>query len=174
MKCLISYPLLFREGGPGRKGRTLQIRSLPVQLLPRTTAISPPLEVLMNNSETPFARWLRTERKPGPGTTHAGKLGLVFEELPCGCAGQERVRCYCEQRALRARIDWLEARDNLVPELGPEPSTTVVCTCPEFEERSNMRSILIHPDGKVFHWPCGRQIGQLTAEPGSATVSCGG
>lgn len=118
-----------------------------------------------------FEAWLAQQTQPAHPGTNAQNLGIVIEgTLPCGCIGPEMVRCSCEERHLQARIDWLRRKDDLFTNLGPEPvATKWKCTCASvYDPRPGMRHLIIHPDGKVWHWSCGKVIGQITAvaQPG--------
>ncbi len=128
-----------------------------------------------------FADWLAQQTRPAHPGANAQNLVLVFDDdsLPCGCTTRdpERVRCYCETRHLEDRQVWLRRRDELFTDLGPEPvAGKWHCSCHEPEDRPGMRHqvrhIVVHPDGKVWHWGCGKQIGQITTPTGP--VGCVG
>lgn len=126
-----------------------------------------------------FATWLAQQTQPAHPGPHAHNLGLTFDDeaLPCGCTVRDpdRLRCYCEQRHLQTRLEWLRRRDDLLPNLGQEPiAAKWKCTCEgTHETRPGMRHIIVHPDGGVFHWSCGKPIGRITA-PAGPTPCVGG
>lgn len=118
-----------------------------------------------------FADWLAQQTQPThPGPHARNEIHQFDDTLPCGCIGLDRLRCYCEARHLQVRLDWLRRKGDFFTDLGPEPiAAKWKCTCEgAHETRPGMRHIIIHPDGTVWHWSCGKQIGQITsiAQPG--------